>query len=126
DNHRAGTTLLDGKHPEDKPLTVRWEACGSATARFIDAEGKAAARYPVLVWIKEALQPNKPDAGTMRTAGPFTDVIVTDKEGKATLDNLVPGVTYLLLEPDGKQVEEFTVAPGRKVELGDLVVDPRK
>jgi RNA polymerase sigma factor (sigma-70 family) len=125
-NHRAATTLLDGKHPDEKPLTIRWQPCGSATARLVDAEGKPTARYPVPIWVNEALKSDNRDAGKMRTAAPFTDVIVTTQEGKAKLDNLVPGVTYLLLEPDGKEVKAFRVAPGGHAELGDLMVDPRK
>jgi hypothetical protein len=62
----------------------------------------------------------------MRTAAPFTDVVVTDREGKQTMDHLIPGVRYLLLQPDGKEVKAFTVEPGQKVDLGAVVVDPRK
>jgi hypothetical protein len=122
-NRRGATATFEGKQPEDRPLTVRWQACGSASARFVDAGGKPAGRYPLLVWVKEPLAPG---AGEMRTAAPFRDVIVTDAEGRATLDQLIPGVRYLLLQPDGKEVKEFAVEPGKKVELGDMVVDPKK
>jgi RNA polymerase sigma factor (sigma-70 family) len=122
-NRRAATTLMEGTHPEDAPLTVRWQECGSASARFVDAGGKPAGRY-ALLWVAEAL----PDrGGTMRTAAPFADVVVTDREGKIVLDRLVPGVRYLLLQPDGKEVKEFTAGPPRgKHDLGDLVIDPNK
>jgi RNA polymerase sigma factor (sigma-70 family) len=125
-SRRAATAMLEDKRPEDKPLTVRWQACGSAAARFVDADGKPAGQYPVLVWVREPLKPGQPAAGEMRTAAPFHDVVVTDADGKATLDHLIPGVRYLLLQPDGKEVKELAVEPGQKSELGDIVVDPRK
>jgi hypothetical protein len=125
-NKRAATFLLEGKHPGDKPLTVKWQACGSATARVVGDDRKPAGQYPVVIWVTEALQAGKPAAGAMRTGAPFTDVVVADKEGKITLENLISGVRYLLLQPDGKEVKEFTVEPGQKRELGDVVVDPAK
>jgi hypothetical protein len=123
-NHRGATTLLEGTRPEDQPLTIRWQSCGSAAARFVDAEGKPAGNCPVLLWVAEALHGKK--AGTMRTAAPFMDVVVTDKDGKATLENLIAGVRYLLLQADGKELKEFTVEQAKRTDLGAVVVDPSK
>jgi RNA polymerase sigma factor (sigma-70 family) len=121
ENHRGATALLPVRHPEDKPITVRWQECGSATARFVAGE-KPAAEYDALLWVREAL---KPGAGEMRTAAPFGDTIKAGADGKVTLDHLIPGVRYLLLKPDGKEIKEFVVEPGKRLDLGDFAVDAK-
>jgi hypothetical protein len=125
-NRRAGTFRLEGKHDENRPLTVRWKECGSATARLVDAKGDAVGNYPVLVWVTEALPPDKAGGQAMRTTAPFGDSAVSNKNGRITLNNLIPGVRYMLLQSHGKQVKEFTVEPGERIDLGDVVVDPTK
>jgi hypothetical protein len=62
----------------------------------------------------------------MRTAAPFQDQVFTGKDGRLTLDPLQCGVRYLLLEPDGNPIKAFAVEPGKKADLGSLVVDPKK
>jgi hypothetical protein len=125
-NKRGAISMLEGDRPDDKPLRVDWQPCGSASLRCVDSEGNPVGNHPVVLWIAENLRQGSKEAGTMRTAAPFNDVIVADKDGKAIFDNLIPGVRYLLLEPDGAQLKEFTVEPGKKRDLGALGVDPKK
>jgi hypothetical protein len=105
---------------------VQWQSGASASARFVAESGRPAGRYPLLLYTKEALKSEKEKQPVMRRPAPFIGVLVTDKEGKATLENLIPGVRYLLLQPDGKEVREFKAESGQKVELGNIVVDPKK
>ena len=139
DNHRAATFELAGQDTTPKPRTVQWQSCASASGRFVADTGRPAAHYPLLLSIKETLTseqapltlPSPPGGeGRVRRVmcrpAPFLDVIVTDKEGKGTLENLTPGVRYLLRQPDGKEIKEFRAEPGKKVELGNIVVDPKK
>jgi RNA polymerase sigma factor (sigma-70 family) len=126
DNHRAATFELEGQDTTPKPLTVQWQPCASASARFVADTGRPAGTYPLLLSVKESLTSEESKKSVMRRPAPFLDVIVTDKEGKGILENLIPGVRYLLRQPDGKEVKEFTAEPGKKVELGDIVVDPKK
>ncbi len=126
DNHRAATFELAGHDTTPKPRTVQWQPCASASARFVADTGRPAGSYPLLLSIKEALTSEKATNIVMCRTAPFLDVIVTDKEGKGTLENLIPGVRYVLRQPDGKEVKEFRVEPGKKLELGNIIVDPKK
>jgi hypothetical protein len=94
--------------------------------RFVADSGRPAGQYPLLLYIKEPLKSETEKQPVMRRPAPFIDVFVTDKEGKATLENLIPGVRYLLLQPDGKEIRVFKADSGQKVELGNIVVDPKK
>src|SRR5262249_27744585 len=41
---------FQGKQAEEGPVTIRLVPCGSATARFVDAQGKPLANYRPFVW----------------------------------------------------------------------------
>jgi hypothetical protein len=127
DNHRAGTFALTGKDRAPKPLTIKWQPCGTAKARFVDDAGKPPSRqYPVLVYIQEELGPGTKPGTVMHRPAPFTDVIVTKPDGTGEFKDLVPGVTYVLHQPDSKELKKFTPEPGKEIDLGDIVVDPKK
>jgi RNA polymerase sigma factor (sigma-70 family) len=118
---RAALASLTGKEGDAGTLKVRLEDAGTITARLVDAKGQPAKRqYPLLVWIKSAgrKMARMPDA--------FEEVAVTDAAGRISLTNLVPGVTYTLSEPDGREVREVTIEPGMRRDLGDVVIDPKK
>lgn len=124
-NGRAAIGMVDGKHDESKPLTVRWQECGSATARLVHGQGKPAAKSRALIWIKEDRVPGQLEGGTMYVPAPFRLDALTDAKGVVTLPELIPGVRYVLRWPNGgRELKEFTIKPGQKVDLGDIVVDP--
>jgi RNA polymerase sigma factor (sigma-70 family) len=127
DNHQAATFELVGKEVAPKPLTMKWQACASAKARFVDSDGKALSRqYPVLVYIQEDLEPGKAGSAVIHRPAPFTDVLVTAADGTAALKDLIPGVTYVLHQPDSKESKKFTPEAGKDIDLGDITVDPKK
>lgn len=126
DSHRAATLALSGKDVTPKPLTLRWQPSASATARFVDEEGKPIQRAVVLVYVREDLRPDQPGSAVMYRPAPFLDVIVAEGAGPAALKDLIPGVCYVLLQADGKELKEFTPEPGQKIDLGAITLDPRK
>ena len=123
ENRRGATALLPGSQPEDKPVTVCWQKYGFASARLV-AEGKPAANSFAMLRVREAI---KLGAGEMNAGAPFLgdQALQTDAGGKVALDRLIPGVRYVLLKIDGKELKEFTVEPGQKRDLGDVMVDAK-
>jgi RNA polymerase sigma factor (sigma-70 family) len=124
--HQCGLTTMEGKPARDRRLTVKLMPAGSARARFVDEKGKPAVQYPVIVRLK-GVGPLHGRQGLMADQdSPFADAF-TDAQGRAVMsDNLVPGLRYVLLQPDLKEVKEFEVRPGEKLDLGAIVVDPTK
>jgi hypothetical protein len=45
-----------------------------------------------------------------------------DGQGRCQFPALIPGATYRILGTDFKTVKEFTVTPGQKLKLPDLVI----
>jgi RNA polymerase sigma factor (sigma-70 family) len=121
------------------PLTVRLEPCGKAKVRFVNPEGQPVEGHwpsvevvlrPGPAWNdqKAALQ-NIPAADTVNLANvllgsyQFTN-FRTDADGRVTLSNLIPGVTYRISSLSSRDpvLREFTVRPGETAELKDVVL----
>jgi protocatechuate 3,4-dioxygenase beta subunit len=131
-------TVFEPKQAGKDPVTVRLQPCGSATARFVDKQGKPLAGYRPLLWLS---LPDKPystakeleklvsmlhynyDAVWMGYAdkkhyggGPKTDA-----KGEITFPTLIPGATYRVSLFDGRE-KTFKVEAGRPATLGDIPV----
>jgi RNA polymerase sigma factor (sigma-70 family) len=119
----------------DRPATVRLERCGSARARFIDAQGQPFANVQFQVSRRPMIQLE------MRFAGGGTETegslvvnmdhsrygpLATDAQGWVTYPTLIPGVTYRILAGEGNWVtkKEFVAGAGRTLELGEITVNP--
>jgi hypothetical protein len=134
---------LDRKQAGADPVTVRLSACGSGTARFVDARGKPLANYRPLVWLSLTAEPYSsarelegmkwsPHLGYDTVwaghadprnygAGPTTDA-----QGRITLPNLIPGATYRVARFDGSD-RTFQVQAGKTLDLGDVTIpDPAR
>lgn len=142
--HSAGAVAELARDDADDPVTISLQPLGSATARFVGADGKALADYRPLVWMS---LPKKPysgakdlerlaqkDADGMSPLQRAFDVIwaamldkerhgdlKTDANGKATLPSLIPGATYRISQFKG-EAKDFSVEPGAAVDLGDVVI----
>ena len=120
----------------DRPATVRLERCGSARARFVDAQGQPFAHVQFEVSRRPMIQLEMRFAG----GGPETEgtlvvnvdharyhPLATDSQGWVTYPTLIPGVTYRLLagEEGGWVTKKpFVAAAGRTLELGEITVNP--
>jgi hypothetical protein len=119
----------------DRPATVRLERCGSARARFIDAQGQPFANVQFQVSRRPMIQLEMRFAG----GGPETEgslvvnmdhsrygPLATDAQGWVTYPTLIPGVTYRILAGEGNWVtkKEFVAEAGRTLELGEITVNP--
>src|SRR5262249_23940246 len=118
---------VTGKQTQDKPVTVRLAPCGSAKARFLDAQGNPLAGYPPMLWVGlSGLSPGKAlhldapyqsahallmdhaDSAHYHKDGPHTDA-----QGRVTLPGLIPGGTYWIWQE--AVVKEFKVEAGQTV-----------
>jgi len=139
ENGLGAVVDLKGQQAKGDPVTIKLAKCSSATARFVDEKGKMLANYRPLVWamLPPVHAPSLTDLGNVGPQGPdsgFSEVWLgradpkhygdgprTDAEGRITLPNLVPGVTYRISQFDGK-ARDFTVKPGETVPLGAVRV----
>jgi RNA polymerase sigma factor (sigma-70 family) len=124
-NHLGAVAEVTGKQA-GKPVTVRLQACGSATARFVDAKGNPLVKYQPLLWIKGAVDERKGAAPMSQPVPGREGIPATDAQGVSTFANLVPGVRYVFRfrGKEGKESKEFTVTSGKTADLGDIVVAP--
>ena len=123
-----------------KPVTVRLQRCGSAKARFVRENGKPVANlWPVT---KMVLTPGG-DLYDRDNTDPCADLaflanvdpehhnypdLVTDAEGRATLQTLVPGAKHWIGGDDvrGHFHKEFTVDAGETIDLGEIKVRDKR
>jgi hypothetical protein len=128
----------------DRPVTVQLERCGSARARFIDAQGQpfANVRFEVsrrpmieLEMTFADLSPGtrhvSPNLEIERTLVGNLDFehyepMTTDAQGWVTYPSLIPGATYRILAGEGNWVskKQFVAEAGRTLELGEITVNP--
>jgi hypothetical protein len=113
EKHWGAIVHVSGKQV-GKPLDVRLQPCGAAKARFLTAEGR-----PVANGDGRGLLAVLGAGDTTFWAGfiwhsNIRDDWRTDREGRITWRDLVPGLTYRVNN------REFTVKAGETLDLGDL------
>src|SRR5262249_30981067 len=128
------------RQAEAGPVTVRLAPCGSATARFVNAQGKPLTDYRPLLWLSLPGEPYSAPKDLERLArhgflyGAYDAVWVgvadprrhgagprTDAQGRLTFPSLIPGATYRVALFGGT-ARDFRGAAGGTVNLGDLTV----
>jgi RNA polymerase sigma factor (sigma-70 family) len=123
----AGSLVVKGT--EKGPLTVKLEAAGVLTGRFVTTNGKPLAEVEVLALTSGPVASplDKPKADV--TAGTFPPGQRTDKDGKFRIEGLPAGLTYNLAVRRGMYVlvpagdtGKVTVKAGETKDLGDLKV----
>jgi RNA polymerase sigma factor (sigma-70 family) len=124
-NKLGASVMLSAKAAGDRPTTVRLEPYGSATARFVNREGKPRAGYRPFFDL--VVRPGDKDVDPVRDFVTHTDPLhyggigpAADAEGRCTFPALIPGLTYQFLGDNLSK--EFTVKPGTTRDLGDIVV----
>jgi hypothetical protein len=126
-----------------KPISVRLARCGSAVARFVDAQGKPVAGYNPGVYVVVSPWTYAMDASSLGhlLARPTTILdgvlsadtrqvywdLRTDAEGRLVLPDLIPGATYQLRWARSRKeayrmAHAFRVRPGQTVRLPDVVM----
>jgi RNA polymerase sigma factor (sigma-70 family) len=140
---RLGAAVeLSAKEARDGLRTVRLAPCGSATARFVDEQGKPWANQrvgpsPLLVHLLVVVRPGKTVWAQLANEELQSDTLLmvnvdserygdlrTDAEGRVTFPSVIPGATIALMTGEGLGTvkKEFTVKPGETAELPDVVM----
>jgi RNA polymerase sigma factor (sigma-70 family) len=108
---------LELRGDQGEPLKVELQPCGSVAGRLVDKAGKAVAGTVIYVCRK--------GNGAFWPGG-FQ--VKTDKDGRFHVESLVPGQPYTLTRQPSNIADTLprgvTVEPGKKKDLGDLVVAP--
>lgn len=140
-NELGAVVEVSGQMAGDRPLEVPLAPCGSATARFVNPEGKPLADYrPGLEIVmtpgaRPFPSPPDPESEAWWADQDFVsnfdrlhywDGPRTDEQGRCAFPALIPGATYHLDVFDkasSKWVDRhFRVAPGETLELPDVVI----
>jgi RNA polymerase sigma factor (sigma-70 family) len=129
---------ISGKQ-SGKPLTVRLERCGSAVARFIKADGDPVVGLWAEIEVVFVPGPSQLDPKAVMEGKLAADAVHlanvysrnyhwkdfrTDSNGRIAFPMLVPGVTYRIVSSgmSGAILREFTVRPGERLDLKDIVL----
>jgi RNA polymerase sigma factor (sigma-70 family) len=127
----GATAYLSGKSADGGPVTIRLEPCGTATQRLLDSSGKPIEGNRGLIWLMLVVAPGPLDqrglavgdrlsaeTELLQVIDPihYSQVRLSDAQGRLTFPALIPGATYRTSEPS----RDFTVKPGENVELGDV------
>jgi RNA polymerase sigma factor (sigma-70 family) len=132
-NRLGATVKLSGKDA-GKPITVKLQPCGQATAHFVDGKGKPLAN----LWLRVELlvTPGVPFQDAFKDPGPTADTcpmsyldghghgrLLSDAQGRVTIPTLIPGATFWLSD-FGFQLKPRPIKAeaGKTVELGDIVI----
>jgi RNA polymerase sigma factor (sigma-70 family) len=138
-NGYGAVVQLSGKDAGDKPLIVRLARCGTAVARFVNAEGKPLAGYRPVVEMLMTPGPHRYDFAATTKRGTLAADSVdlsnvyprryqlnnrADAKGRYSFVALVPGVTYRIWwqAKNGITVRDFSVKSGEAVDLKDITV----
>jgi hypothetical protein len=142
DKGLGAVAVFTARDAGKEPVTVRLSACGSASARFVDARGKPLTGYRPLLWLSLPAQPYSHAADLESLGGKqgrfawfnFDAVWAgnadprrygagpkTDAKGRITLPNLIPGATYRVARFDGTD-KTFKAESGKTVQVGDVIV----
>jgi RNA polymerase sigma factor (sigma-70 family) len=111
---------------EREPVVAKLQPLGRVTGRLLEVDGRPFAGASVLLVVN-----NDIDRALYRSAFPDGKQAVTDKDGRFTLDNVVPGVWFYLQIRKGNehyrtspQIGPHAVKPGGTTDLGDRSVGP--
>jgi hypothetical protein len=119
----ATVRAADAKEPQ----RVRLQPCGSAAFRLVDAKAQPLPKYRFRVAVPHRVPGDKGEGRYLLPPGSKdSQKLFTDAEGRWTLGELVPGLTYVLLSGNGEVIHEFTVEAGKTAALGNLTVRPKK
>ncbi len=143
--HEWGATADVAGKQAGEDLTIRLEPCGKARARFVWPDGKPVTQMDTrafeLVATPGPGRHSRDERDRDRARAEADALFMTDRrhydfdgpridaEGRFTLDALIPGALYRIINPltandaRGAQVyKEFTVKPGETIDLGDIVI----
>jgi RNA polymerase sigma factor (sigma-70 family) len=134
-NERGATVRLSAKKAGGRPVTVRLEPCGSAEVRFVDKKGNPLPNIRPIFYIVARPGSGKPGMGVSADSDFVANVdrvhhpggsSAVDAQGRSKYLALIPGATYRILNYNLRSVKDFTVKPGEKRKLGDIVIaNPR-
>jgi RNA polymerase sigma factor (sigma-70 family) len=132
-NEQGAAVRLSAKAAAGKPVTVHLAACGSAEARFLDREGQPRLDFRPHFFFYIVVRPGSSDPRSGPSAD--SDYVANvdrlhytaasgalDAQGRCRFPALIPGATYRILDLNFKTIKEFTVKPGEKVKLPDMVI----
>jgi RNA polymerase sigma factor (sigma-70 family) len=129
--HEQGATAqLSVKAAAGKLVTVRLGPCGSAEVRFVDGEGKPKASFRPIFYIVARRGPRDSPPGEADDEDFVANVDrqhypgaapAVDAQGRARFPALIPGAIYRILNYNLRSVKDFTVKPGEKLKLPDIV-----
>ena len=144
----GATVRLSGKSAGGEPTVVKLEACATATARLVGPDGKPLSGLAPRALISMVVTPGEFSTIKARKDGTFfadqdslpnIDPInykkepTSDAEGRITFPVLIPGANYRIIDgttirtPNGPQLrKDFTVKPGERLDLGDVLIEKLK
>jgi RNA polymerase sigma factor (sigma-70 family) len=135
ENERGATVQLSAKKAGGKPVTVRLEACGSAEVRFVDKKRKPLSDFRPIFYIVARPGSNDSRKGPSADSDFVANVdhlhyrggrSPVDAQGLCKFPALIPGATYRILDNTFQSVKDFTVKPGAKLKLPEIVIaNPR-
>ena len=147
-NQWGAAIELSGKQSGEE-TTIHLQPCGTAMARFVGPDGKPLASvdlrqlsiFEILVtpgphWMtfdKNGRSQLAADADSVSAIDRdhYADRYVTDAAGRITFPVLIPGAMYRVSDYSTRNVDQkgvqirkdFTVKPGEKVDLGDILIE---
>lgn len=112
---------------EQQPLIVKLGPLGKLTGRFLEEDGSPLEGATIL------LNPDSENVNELyRFAAPKTESVITDKEGRFTLETILPDMPFSVAIIKGKQryqgkpkIGILRVKPGENLNLGDRKLELR-
>jgi hypothetical protein len=134
EHDQGAVAEISARQSHGQPVTVRLAPCGSARARFVDAQGKPVAGHqlPLVLIVTPGVLPSLEAlqkgwlyadfqfSGNM--SRPLFRELRSDATGRITFPALIPGATYRLTDLKEKPLAEFKAEAGKTVRLGDITV----
>jgi hypothetical protein len=142
----GAAVTLKGKQAGREPVTIRLSRCGRAAMRFVDGDGKPLKDRLLRDVMLQVVYTPGPTYGEARVKGAlaadeeFAENLISrkervatrnrkaDGEGRFTYGGLIPGATYRLSVLGQKGVvlkKEFRAEADKKLDLGDIMLEPR-
>jgi RNA polymerase sigma factor (sigma-70 family) len=123
-NKLGATVQLSEKEARGKPVTIRLEPCGDAVARFVNKKGEPLVKSQVILYFvlrpkDKNVRADEDFVGNLDRLN-YPEFLQTDAEGRCSFPALIPGATYTIL--NNEQNRDFTVEPGKTLQLGDVVI----